>query len=96
MLSDRGQGEAALNVLGFSDIANGAFYREHYGLQFVGHDSSVALAVDGKVIPVLLNTSFNDADEPIVCSPDHAIATFLRTDLDALALGPFLVTKKRE
>ena len=47
-------------------------------------------------IPVLLNTSFNDADEPIVCSPDHAIATFLRTDLDALALGPFLVTKHRE
>ena len=46
-------------------------------------------------IPVLLNTSFNDADEPIVCSPDHAIATFLRTDLDALALGPFLVTKPR-
>ncbi len=44
-------------------------------------------------VPVLLNTSFNDADEPIVCSPDHAIATFLRTDLDALALGPFLVRK---
>jgi carbamoyltransferase len=47
-------------------------------------------------VPVLLNTSFNDADEPVVCSPDNAIATFLRTDLDALALGPFLVTKQRE
>ena len=45
----RWQGEAALNVLGFSGIANGAFYREKYGLRFVGHDSSVALVVDGKV-----------------------------------------------
>jgi len=45
-------------------------------------------------VPVLLNTSFNDADEPMVGSPDNAIATFLRTDLDALALGPFLVTKQ--
>jgi carbamoyltransferase len=44
-------------------------------------------------VPVLLNTSFNDADEPIVGSPDNAIATFLKTDLDSLALGPFLVTK---
>lgn len=43
--------------------------------------------------PVLLNTSFNDADEPIVCSPAHAVASFLRMDLDALVLGPFIVTK---
>jgi carbamoyltransferase len=46
-------------------------------------------------VPVLLNTSFNDADEPIVCTPEHAIATFLRMDLDALALNPFLVMKRR-
>ncbi len=46
--------------------------------------------------PILLNTSFNDADEPIVCSPEHALATFLRTDLDALVLGPFLTTKRKE
>ncbi len=46
-------------------------------------------------VPILLNTSFNDADEPIVCTPEHALATFLRMDLDALALGPFLVTKGR-
>ena len=46
-------------------------------------------------VPVLLNTSFNDADEPIVCSPEHAIATFLRTDLDALVLGQMLATKRR-
>jgi len=43
--------------------------------------------------PVLLNTSFNDSDEPIVCSPVDAIRTFLRTNLDALILGPFLVKR---
>lgn len=44
-------------------------------------------------IPILLNTSFNDRDEPIVCSPRDAIRTFLRTDLDALVLGDFVVHK---
>lgn len=44
-------------------------------------------------VPILLNTSFNDADEPIVCSPTDAVRTFLRTDLDALVLGPYLVTR---
>lgn len=45
-------------------------------------------------VPVLLNTSFNDRDEPIVCSPQDAIRTFLNTDLDALVLGPFLVFRE--
>ena len=36
-------------VLGFSGIANGRFYQQNFGLRFVGHDSSVALVVDGKV-----------------------------------------------
>jgi carbamoyltransferase len=44
--------------------------------------------------PALLNTSFNDADEPIVCSPTDAVRTFLRTALDALVIGPFLVERK--
>ncbi|HLJ87827.1 MAG TPA: carbamoyltransferase C-terminal domain-containing protein [Candidatus Angelobacter sp.] len=44
--------------------------------------------------PVLLNTSFNDADEPIVCSPIDAIRTFLRTSLDALAIGSFMVERR--
>jgi carbamoyltransferase len=43
---------------------------------------------------VLLNTSFNDAGEPVVCLPADAIRTFLRTDLDALVIGPFLVERK--
>lgn len=44
-------------------------------------------------VPLLLNTSFND-NEPIVCSPSDAIQTFLRTKMDYLAIGNFLVSKK--
>ena len=43
---------------------------------------------------VILNTSFNDAEEPLVCSPRDAIRTFASTGLDALALGPFLIQKQ--
>jgi len=45
--------------------------------------------------PALLNTSFNHDAEPIVCTPRDAIATFAASPLDALAIGPFLVTKNR-
>jgi carbamoyltransferase len=44
-------------------------------------------------VPILLNTSFNAAGEPIVCSPRDAVKTFLSTDLDALVLGPFIARK---
>lgn len=43
--------------------------------------------------PVVLNTSFNVKGEPIVNSPLDAINCFLKTDLDALAIGGFLVVK---
>jgi carbamoyltransferase len=43
-------------------------------------------------VPVVLNTSFND-NEPIVCRPEEAIDCFLRTEMDALVLGDFLVTR---
>ena len=42
---------------------------------------------------VIVNTSFNVRDEPIVCTPSEAYACFLRTEMDALALGPFLLKK---
>jgi len=45
-------------------------------------------------VPVVLNTSFND-NEPIVCRPQEAIDCFLRTKMDALVLGDFLVTRGR-
>jgi hypothetical protein len=43
--------------------------------------------------PVLLNTSFNLRGEPIVCTPDDAIRTFLASGMDALVLGPFLIDR---
>jgi carbamoyltransferase len=47
---------------------------------------------DATGVPVVLNTSFND-NEPIVCRPEEALDCFLRTQMDALVLGDFLVTK---
>ena len=44
--------------------------------------------------PVVLNTSLNVRGEPIVCRPSEAIACFLSTDMDALAIGDFLLTKR--
>ncbi|MFO0745648.1 MAG: carbamoyltransferase C-terminal domain-containing protein [Myxococcota bacterium] len=43
-------------------------------------------------IPVVLNTSFNE-NEPIVCTPDEAIDCYLRTRMDALAIGGYFVAK---
>jgi carbamoyltransferase len=43
-------------------------------------------------VPVLLNTSFNE-NEPIVLTPKEAIDCFLRTRMDVLVLGNFLVDK---
>jgi len=43
--------------------------------------------------PVLINTSFNVRREPIVSSPDDAVHCFKNTNLDALAIGSFLVIK---
>jgi carbamoyltransferase len=45
-------------------------------------------------IPVLLNTSFNGPDEPIVETPSNAINTFLKRNLDYLVLDNFLVSKQ--
>jgi len=42
-------------------------------------------------VPVVLNTSFNE-NEPIVCRPEEAIECFLRTKMDVLALGHYLVS----
>ncbi|MFN7877941.1 MAG: carbamoyltransferase [Pirellula sp.] len=42
-------------------------------------------------IPVLINTSFNMHEEPIVCSPQDAVRAFLLGNIDYLAAGNFLV-----
>lgn len=43
---------------------------------------------------LLLNTSFNVRGEPIVCSPEDAINTFIKAELDVLVIGDFLIKKK--
>ena len=44
--------------------------------------------------PVLVNTSFNVKGEPIVCTPEDAYKCFMKTGMDYLVMGPFLVEKK--
>ena len=44
-------------------------------------------------IGVVLNTSFNVDNEPIVNSPRDAVATFYGSGMDALVIGNFLLTK---
>ena len=46
--------------------------------------------------PVLINTSFNVRGEPIVCTPEEAFTCFMRTDIDHLAIGGFLLDKKEQ
>jgi carbamoyltransferase len=45
-------------------------------------------------VPVVLNTSFNVRNEPIVCSPKDAILCFLSTDIDYLVIGNFFIIKR--
>jgi carbamoyltransferase len=46
--------------------------------------------------PVVINTSFNVRGEPIVCTPADAYRCFMRTEIDHLALGPFLLEKRSQ
>jgi carbamoyltransferase len=43
---------------------------------------------------VIVNTSFNVRGEPIVCTPEDAYRCFMRTEMDYLVLGPFLIDKR--
>ena len=43
-------------------------------------------------VPILLNTSFNE-NEPIVMKPQDAISCFLRTEMDALVLNNFIISR---
>src|SRR5262245_37060624 len=47
-------------------------------------------------VPVVLNTSFNIKGQQIVENPNQAISTFFGSGLDALLMGPFLITKDRQ
>jgi carbamoyltransferase len=44
-------------------------------------------------VPMLLNTSFNE-NEPVVCKPNEALDCFLRTNMDALVMGDWIIRRK--
>jgi carbamoyltransferase len=44
-------------------------------------------------VPIVLNTSFNE-NEPVVCRPEEALNCFLRTKMDVLVLGDWMVRRK--
>ena len=46
--------------------------------------------------PVIVNTSFNVKDEPIVCTPEDAYRCFMNTGMDVLVMESFVVTKPTE
>jgi carbamoyltransferase len=45
---------------------------------------------------IVINTSFNVRGEPIVCTPEDAYACFMRTEMDYLVLGSYLLDKKQQ
>jgi len=46
--------------------------------------------------PVVINTSFNVRGEPLVLSPEDAFRCFMRTEMDYLLMGSFLLDKKEQ
>ena len=46
--------------------------------------------------PVIINTSFNVRGEPIVCTPEEAYRCFMRTEMDYLVVGNFVLAKKEQ
>jgi carbamoyltransferase len=45
---------------------------------------------------VVVNTSFNVRGEPIVCSPQDAYRCFMRTDMDVLVVGNYVMEKSQQ
>ena len=46
--------------------------------------------------PAIINTSFNVRGEPIVCTPEDAYKCFMRTDIDFLIMGNYLIDKAEQ
>ncbi|HEX6199856.1 MAG TPA: carbamoyltransferase C-terminal domain-containing protein, partial [Thermoanaerobaculia bacterium] len=69
-------------------------------IQTVHHDSNPAyhaILVELERLTgygLVVNTSFNVRGEPIVCTPTDAYRCFMRTEMDHLVLGPFLLHKE--
>jgi carbamoyltransferase len=71
-------------------------------IQTVSHDTNpdyydlIKAFEDRTGCAVIVNTSFNVRGEPIVCTPEDAYRCFMRTHIDYLVLGPFLLDKTRQ
>jgi carbamoyltransferase len=46
--------------------------------------------------PLLVNTSFNVRGEPIVCTPEDAYRCFMRTDIDVLVMGNYILYRDEQ
>ena len=46
--------------------------------------------------PLIINTSFNVRGEPLVCTPEDAFRCFMRTEMDYLIMGPYLLNKTEQ
>ncbi|MBN93867.1 MAG: hypothetical protein CL928_07300 [Deltaproteobacteria bacterium] len=46
--------------------------------------------------PLVINTSFNVRGEPIVCTPEDAFQCFIRTHMDVLVIGPYILAKQEQ
>lgn len=46
--------------------------------------------------PVIINTSFNVRGEPLVCTPEDALRCFMRTEIDFLVMGNFILDKNEQ
>jgi carbamoyltransferase len=68
-------------------IINAADNALYYGILKAYHDLTG--------IPTLINTSFNNHEEPIVCSPKDAIESLLLDNVDYVVLEEFVVKSKR-
>jgi carbamoyltransferase len=42
---------------------------------------------------IVINTSFNVRGEPVICTPEDAYRCFMRTEMDVLVLGSFILEK---
>jgi carbamoyltransferase len=86
-------------VLGFSGIHSGEYYRERYGLRFVGHDAAVALIRDGEILFAAEEERFS-RQKHTSDFPKGALKSALRTtglqihDIDVVAY-PWVVTARK-
>ena len=74
---------------------DGTALLEDHGKVFISSSVEKGVkAIHDFNVPVVLNTSFNGPEEPIVRTPSEAVAMYRRSGLDALVLGDLVVTDR--